>query len=76
MDIDPPLYINSEDDEGCSYIAPLLTCGHHGKPTFDRSSLWDFPGDAWICPECGQERQMDLRVQILLIKGWETEPPM
>lgn len=72
---DKPLVINSEDDEGHSYMSPLLTCGHYGKATFDRSSLWDFPGDAWDCPDGCGERQMDLRVQIQLIKGWETELP-
>lgn len=71
---DTPLCINSEDDEGHSYMAPLLTCGHYGKATFDRSSLWDFPEDAWICPECGEERQMDLRVQVILIEGWDLGP--
>lgn len=74
-DPDKPLYLNGEgsDKHGTwSEMAPLLTCGHYGQAHDDRSSVWDFPHEAWICPECGEERQMDMRLQLLLDAddGW------
>jgi len=57
------------DDEKATpeeFLCPLLTCGHYGDPIFEASSQWDFPHEARKCPTCGEERQMDLRLQIYL----------
>lgn len=70
---EPDLYVVTEHD-GVARIAPLLTCGHYGKSVHPCSSLWDFPDEAWVCPACAEERQINLKVQHLLYSGaWETE---
>ena len=67
---EPELFLYFEEEDGSIHMAPLLTCGHYGKPIFECSSLWDFPADAHTCPECGEERQMDLRVQLAVMATW------
>lgn len=62
------LFIVTEDDRTI-YLAPLLSCGHYGNPIFENSSQWDFPHEALICPVCGEERQMDLRVQLAVMEA-------
>jgi hypothetical protein len=52
------------------FARPLLTCGHYGEPVFCHSSQWDFPADAHRCPECGEARQWDLRLQAEIMAEW------
>lgn len=66
---DEDLFILTEDDRFV-YLAPLLSCGHYGEAIFENSSQWDFPHEALICPVCGQERQMHVRVQAKVMETW------
>ena len=49
-------------------LKPLLTCGHYGHAVHPSSSVWDFPADVFTCPECGEDRQLDLRLQVILME--------
>ena len=43
-----------------------LTCGHFSGPVSVGSSWFDFPDDPEHCPQCNEERQMDLGLQAYL----------
>ena len=48
-------------------LCGLLTCGHFSGPVHEASSVWDFPDEAHGCPTCGEDRQLDLRLQAALV---------
>lgn len=52
-----------------SMVSVLLTCGHYSAPIPQRSSVWDFPDEAHICPEGCGDRQLDIRYQVALNEG-------
>lgn len=51
------------------FVSPLLTCGHYGLAITDQSDVWNHPDEAWRCPSCSEERQIDLRLQVQLMDG-------
>ena len=58
------------------YLRPLLTCGHFGDGIFEASSDWNFVDESRTCPTCGQDRQMDLRLQAAVVDNTEIPAEM
>jgi hypothetical protein len=77
MDTEPDLYIASQNSDAhhtWTEVALLLTCGHYTHPIYERSSLWDFLHEPFKCRTCGEERQVDLRIQAAVGAGdWDSE---
>ena len=62
-----PLYQTTEYG-----LRPLLTCGHYGNPTPPGAvSVWGQPDEALYCNQCSAPRQMDLRLQLNLMRGFQ-----
>ena len=40
------------------HLRGLLACGHYSRPIYNRSSQWDFPGEAQVCPTCSVDGPM------------------
>lgn len=55
-------------------VQPLLACGHYGSPVPQTAvSVWGVPDEALFCNSCSTMRQMDLRLQVNLMRGLMAE---
>jgi len=54
------------------FIHTELACGHY-VDIFIHSSQWDFPDEPQHCDECGELRQLALRVQLVIYAELESQ---